>query len=42
MLFWDKDGQLRFTLHYPNDKYMERPQLMNVEYLNGELILENE
>lgn len=42
MMFSDKEGQLRFTLHYPNDKYMERPQFMKMKYVNKELILETE
>ena len=31
MLFEDKDGSLWFTLHTPNDKYMERPVFCRVE-----------
>ena len=31
MLFQEKDGSLWFTLHTPNDKYLERPALYQVE-----------
>ena len=31
MLFEDKDGSLWFTLHTPNDKYLERPVFYPVE-----------
>ena len=31
MLFQEKDGSLWFTLHTPNDKYLERPAFYEVE-----------
>ena len=31
MLFQEKDGSLWFTLHTPNDKYLERPAFYQVE-----------
>lgn len=39
MLFRDKEGKLKFTLHYPNDKYAERPCFYNVEELDDTLKL---
>ncbi len=39
MLFEDKSGQLFYTLHYPNDKYMERPIFRRVEIKDDRLIL---
>lgn len=35
MLFDDLDGKLKFALHYPNDKYKERPMFADVE-MTGE------
>ncbi len=40
MVFADKDGQLLFVLHYPNDKFQEKPCFMKLNNQNGELILE--
>ncbi len=41
MMFTDKDGQLLFTLHYPNDKYAERPTFKKlVETPQQTLVLE--
>lgn len=37
MFFKDLQGNLIFTLHSPNDKYMERPVFFNVAAENGEL-----
>lgn len=39
MLFNDLDGNLIFTLHSPNDKYMERPVFFKVEETDGRLML---
>lgn len=39
MFFKDLDGQLIFTLHYPNDKYAERPQFYKVKNIDGNLAL---
>ncbi|MCD8190393.1 MAG: glycoside hydrolase family 43 protein [Clostridiales bacterium] len=41
MVFEDKAGQLWFALHYPNDKYQERPCFMKLTAKDGEAILEN-
>ncbi len=41
MMFLDPDGTLRFTLHYPNDKYMERPQIYTVKRNGDTLVLED-
>ena len=30
MMFRDLEGRLTFTLHFPNDKYMERPMFQPV------------
>ena len=35
MLFREKDGSLWFTLHSPNDKYLERPVFFPVETEGG-------
>ena len=35
MLFWEKDNSLWFTLHSPNDKYLERPVFFPVETEGG-------
>ena len=39
MLFYDRDGQLYFTLHDPNDKYMERPRFLRAELADGTIRL---
>lgn len=39
MFFKDVNGRLLFTLHYPNDKYMERPTFWTVKLENGMLKL---
>ena len=39
MLFKDLNGKLVFTLHYPNDKYAERPVFYPVEICDGQLQL---
>ena len=39
MNFHDLEGNLRFTLHYPNDKYKERPQIYLLEQRDGTLKL---
>lgn len=40
MVFRDKAGELHFTLHYPNDKYLERPVIYLLKCKDGTLILE--
>lgn len=40
MVFTDVNGQLYFTLHTPNDKYMERPVFMKMKEEDGTLVLE--
>lgn len=35
MLFTERDGSLWFTLHSPNDKYLERPAFYPVETTDG-------
>ena len=30
MMFYDKEGQMKFTLHFPNDKYKEHPVFLDV------------
>ena len=35
MLFYDADGKLFFTLHTPNDKYLERPVFLPVSTDEG-------
>lgn len=39
MFFRDLDGELVFTLHYPNDKYAERPTFWRVKLEGGKLAL---
>lgn len=39
MFFRDFEGNLIFTLHYPNDKYAERPIFWGISYENGNLRL---
>lgn len=39
MLYKDNDG-MKFTLHYPNDKYKERPIFRKVALENSQLKLE--
>ncbi len=41
MLFKDTDN-IKFTLHFPNDKYKERPIIRKVFLNDGKLILEEE
>ena len=41
MLFRDVDGVMRFALHYPNDKYMERPVFLRIETGENGLKLED-
>ena len=42
MFFRDLHNQLIFTLHYPNDKYAERPVFYPIEAAKGTLILKTE
>ena len=37
MLFYDKTQTLRFALHFPNDKFQERPVFIDVEAIDGTL-----
>lgn len=40
MVFTDKDGTYKFVLHFPNDKYKERPQIAKlVQSENGLMLL---
>ncbi len=39
MFFKDKDGSVIFALHYPNDKYKERPAYYRVEISEGKMKL---
>lgn len=39
MMFKDLDGKLCFVLHYPNDKYKERPLFTDMQLENGNLII---
>ena len=39
MFFKDLKGDIIFTLHYPNDKYAERPHFYPVEVIDGKLVL---
>lgn len=39
MLFRDKEERLKFTLHFPNDKYKERPMFVDVTVDQGGLKL---
>lgn len=41
MMFRTLEGDLKFTLHYPNDKYLERPQIVGLALENGILKLGN-
>ena len=41
MVFRDVEGALRFTLHFPNDKYMERPAFYRIAEGEGGLRLED-
>ncbi|MBQ6314783.1 MAG: family 43 glycosylhydrolase [Mogibacterium sp.] len=40
MFFKDLNGDIIFTLHYPNDKYLERPHFMKVTEKDGTLVLD--
>lgn len=40
MVFRDREEKLWFTLHYPNDKYKEHPEFMEIITENGLLRLE--
>ena len=42
MFFKDLNGELVFTLHYPNDKYLERPTFWRIQAVDGELRLDGE
>lgn len=39
MMFKDLDGKLRFVLHYPNDKYKERPIFTDIWLEDGKLMI---
>lgn len=39
MMFRDLNGSLRFTLHFPNDKYQERPMFADLVLEDGNLRL---
>ena len=39
MFFTDRDGDMYFTLHYPNDKYKEHPVFYPVELKDGQVRL---
>lgn len=41
MFFRNLSGELYLTLHYPNDKYKERPVFFPVEFRNGIPVLKN-
>ncbi|MCD8206299.1 MAG: glycoside hydrolase family 43 protein [Bacteroidales bacterium] len=41
MFFTDKDGNLLFLLHYPNDKYAERPCFKKMIVEDGTIVLED-
>ena len=40
MIFYDRDAQMYFTLHTPNDKYLERPVFLKAKADAGTLVLE--
>ncbi len=40
MLFESKDGQLMFTMHYPNTNDLERPVIVKVKEQNGTIVIE--
>ncbi|MCD8148891.1 MAG: glycoside hydrolase family 43 protein [Clostridiales bacterium] len=42
MMFEDKNGELVFVLHYPNDKYAERPIFRKMTEKDQTLVLEDE
>ena len=42
MFFRTKEGELLFALHYPNDKYAERPHFFRIECRDGQLTLGEE
>lgn len=42
MFFKDVNNQLMFTLHFPNDKYMERPHFWHVTENSNKLMLGDE
>lgn len=39
MLFRNQEGEVKFTLHFPNDKYKERPEFVDIAVENGMLKL---
>ncbi len=41
MMFSDLEEKLKFTLHFPNDKYKERPMFTDVKLEDGRLVLKN-
>ena len=42
MVFHDKEENLQFVLHYPNDKYKEHPEFRKIINKNGKLQLKKE
>lgn len=40
MMFRDVEGELKFTLHFPNDKYKERPMFAKLCLKGGTLKLD--
>jgi hypothetical protein len=39
MLFQNRNSELMYALHYPNDLYKERPQFKRIEEINDKLVL---
>ena len=42
MFFRNLEGEIIFTLHYPNDKYQEHPVFWHIKAENGKLVLGGE
>ncbi|MCI8969304.1 MAG: hypothetical protein HFH75_17315 [Lachnospiraceae bacterium] len=41
MMFYAPDGTMKYVLHYPNDKYQERPVFGTLEIIDGKVTVTN-
>ena len=41
MMFYAPDGTMKYVLHYPNDKYQERPVFCTLEITDGKVVVTN-
>lgn len=39
MMFYTDNGEMKYTLHFPNDKYQERPIFKNLAIKDGTVVM---